>query len=253
MSAIPEVEVASGCSWIVPVSIERVTSFESKSDVGQHQAERLLNDESLPWYQDLCVLVADSDYSHRRFLYPFSTQDKRVVVTRCRSNRVLYRLPQVPSEKRRGHPRWYGERFALKDDNTWGPPDQQATFETTTAKGKLRNVTLTIWHDLLMKGSKAQPMHHHPFDLAQIHVTDPTGSRLFKPQWLIIFGQSRKQLPSQEAYQSYAERFNLEHGIRFGKQRLLMSQLQTPVVNSGRKLGPILMVSLCTVCGWHGC
>lgn len=230
MSAIPEAQVASGRSWIVPVSVERVTSFESKSDVGQHQAQRLFTDESLPWYQDLCVLVADSDYSHRRFLYPFSTQENRVVVTRCRSNRVFYRLPEVPSKKRRGHPHWYGERFALKDDNTWGPPDQQDTFEITTAKGKLRSVTLTIWHDLLMKGSKAHPMHRHPFDLAQIQVTDLTGNRLFKPQWLIVFGPSRRQLPSQGAYQSYAERFNLEHGIRFCKQRLLMNQLQTPEV-----------------------
>jgi hypothetical protein len=230
LSAIPEAVVAGGRSWIVPVSVERVTSFDSKASVGEHQVDRLLNDESLPWYQDLCVLVADSDYSHRRFLYPFSTQDNRVSVTRCRANRVFYRLPMGPPEKRRGHPRWYGDRFDLKDEVTWGPPDQQHTFEVTTAKGKLRCVTLHRWHNLLMKGAKTQPMHCHPFDLVQVQVSDPTGNRVFKPQWLILFGQARRQLSSQEAYQSYTERFNLEHGIRFGKQRLLMAQLQTPEV-----------------------
>jgi hypothetical protein len=79
-----------------------------------------------------------------------------------------------------------------------------------------------------MKGTKAQPMHRHPFDLVQVQVSDPTDNRIFKPQWLIVFGQSRRQLTAQDAYQSYTERFKLEHGIRFGKQRLLMSQLQTP-------------------------
>ena len=62
----PEVEVAGGCSWSIPVSVERVTSFESKTGVGSAQVERLLEDESLPWHQDLCVLVADSDYSPKR-------------------------------------------------------------------------------------------------------------------------------------------------------------------------------------------
>jgi hypothetical protein len=230
MSAIPEAEIAGGRSWIVPVSVERVTSFDSKTGVGQSQAERLFNDDALPWHRDLCVLVADSDYSHRAFLYPFSTQDNRVIVSRSRSNRVFYHLPALPTEKRRGHPRWYGERFNLKDDNTWGPPDQQHRFEITTAQGKLRTVTLRCWHHLLMKGTKAQPMHRHPFDLVQVQVSDPTGNRIFKPQWLIVFGQSRRQLTAQDAYQSYTERFKLEHGIRFGKQRLLMSQMHTPEV-----------------------
>lgn len=230
MSAIPEAEVAEGRSWLVPVSVERVTSFESKTGVGQHQVERLLNDKTLPWYQDRCVLVVDSDYSHRRFLYPFSTQENRVIVTRARANRVFYRLPQASPDKRRGHPRWYGARFDLKDDTTWGTPDQTTTFATTTTNGHGRTVTLTGWQNLLMRGSKAHPMHAHPFDLLQVQITDSTGQRVFKPQWLLVFGQSRRQLSAQQAYQSYRERFTLEHGIRFGKQHLMMTQLQTPQV-----------------------
>jgi hypothetical protein len=230
MAAIPEVEVAGGRSWIVPLSVERVTSFESKAQLGQRQVERLWNDDTLPWYGDLCVAVLDSDYSHRRFLYPFRSQAQRVIVTRCRANRVFYRLPQQSAAKKRGHPRWYGERFVLKDQTSWGAPDQQDCFTITTAQGHPRIVTLRIWHQLLMKGSKAEPMHRHPFDLVQVQVSDPSGERLFKPQWLIVFGQSRQQLSGREVYQSYRERFNLEHGIRFGKQRLLMTQLQTPEV-----------------------
>lgn len=230
MCAIPEAEVAGGRSWIIPMSVERVTSFESKTEVGQDQVDRLFDDETLPWYGDCCVLVVDSDYSHRRFLYPFSTQENRVIVTRARANRVFYRLPEDTSTKRRGHPRWYGPRFDLKDDTTWGAPDQTTTVETTTAKGHRRTVTLTRWNTLLMRGSKAQPMHAHPFDLLHVQITDPTGRQLFKPQWLLVFGQSRRQLSLQEAYQAYTERFSLEHGIRFGKQHLMMAQFQTPQV-----------------------
>ena len=75
-------------------------------------------------------------------------------------------------------------------------------------------------------------MHRHPFHLVQVQMRDPSGKRLFKPQWLIIFGQSRRQLSSSEAYLAYRQRFNLEHGIRFSKQHLMMTQLQTPEVST---------------------
>ncbi|WP_156820031.1 hypothetical protein [Synechococcus sp. PCC 7336] len=64
----------------------------------------------------------------------------------------------------------------------------------------------------------------------QVQLSDPTGKRLFKPQWLIVFGPARRQLSPQDSYLSYGERFKLEHGIRFSKQHLLMNQLQTPDV-----------------------
>ena len=175
-------------------------------------------------------MVADSDYSHRRFLYPFATIANRAFISRCRCNRVFYRLPEPSSETRRGHPRWYGERFALKDETTWHPPEQQETFTLTTAKGKTRTVTLRLWHNLLMRGSRAQPMHRHPFDLLQVQLSDSSGKRIFKPQWLIVFGQARRQLSLQDSHRSYGERFKLEHAIRFSKQHLLMNQFQTPDV-----------------------
>ena len=86
-----------------------------------------------------------------------------------------------------------------------------------------------------MKGSKPQPMHRHPFDLVQVQVTDTDGNRIFKPQWLIVFGQSRAQLSPSEAYLAYRQRFNLEHGIRFSKQHLMMTQLQTPDVTTSER------------------
>jgi len=235
MAAIPEAEVAGGKSWIVPASVERVTSFESQGSVGQTKVKRLLADESLPWHQELCVLVADSAYSHRGFLYPLGEMSNRVIVTRCRSNRVFYRLPKTPEPKRRGHPRWYGERFELQDETPWDDPDERESFSITTAQSRTRTVILRRWHNLLMKGSKAQPMHHYPFDLLPVQLADSTGQRIFKPQWLIVLGLSRRQLSSVDVYESYRQRFHLEQGIRFGKQHLLLNRLQTPQVNTSER------------------
>jgi hypothetical protein len=46
--------------------------------------------------------------------------------------------------------------------------------------------------------------------------------------WLIAIGQHRHQLSCLDIYQAYRQRFDLEHLLRFGKQRLLMGTFQTP-------------------------
>ena len=48
--------------------------------------------------------------------------------------------------------------------------------------------------------------------------------------WLVVIGKERKQISPLIAYQSYRQRFDMEHFLRFGKQRLLMTQFQTPEV-----------------------
>ena len=53
--------------------------------------------------------------------------------------------------------------------------------------------------------------------------------RLYKhPLWLAVCGQRRDELGLIEAYQSYVDRYDIEHFFRFGKQKLLMSTYQTP-------------------------
>lgn len=83
---------------------------------------------------------------------------------------------------------------------------------------------------MLMRGTKAHPMHRQPFTLLQIQVTDTDGKLVFHPMWLIVTGQRRGELTPLDSYQAYQQRFDLEHFLRFGKQRLLMSAFQTPNV-----------------------
>ena len=48
--------------------------------------------------------------------------------------------------------------------------------------------------------------------------------------WLIIIGQRRSELTTSEGYQAYRQRYDIEHLLRFGKQRLLLNASATPEV-----------------------
>jgi hypothetical protein len=71
-------------------------------------------------------------------------------------------------------------------------------------------------------------MYRHPFTLIRVHVTDDAGNSVWKPMWLIVIGEQRGEISPTVAYQSYKQRFDIEHMLRFSKQRLLMTEFQTP-------------------------
>lgn len=111
---------ASSPPWVVPLSLRRVSSKETKRSVGAEQVKALLNDEALPFHQELCVQVADSDYSVVYYLGEMGKYDNLVTIARVRSNRVFYRQPlSSATPHKQGHPTWYGKRFDLKDKTTW--------------------------------------------------------------------------------------------------------------------------------------
>lgn len=163
----------------------------------------------------------------------------RVVIARCRSNRVFYQSPPVEElNKKRGCPKKYGERFDLGDAETWHSPDETNLVQQTTRKGRVLNVTIQAWHQMLMRGTKHQRMYRHPFTLIRISVTGDTNQTVWKPMWLIVVGEKREEISPTLAYSCYRQRFDIVrlwrsrrvHMLRFGKQRLLMTQFQTPDV-----------------------
>ena len=80
-----------------------------------------------------------------------------------------------------------------------------------------------------MRGKQNIPMHKHAFTLVKIRWYDPDGKALFaKPLWLIVMGDRRAELSLLDIYQSYLQRYDLEHFFRFGKQKLLLDKFQTP-------------------------
>lgn len=228
VACLPEVEPGVSRSWVIPLSVQRVASTDDKELTGAQQLQALLGAPAFPWHEALKVVVADSSYSKPRSLCAFHTCPDTVTITRLRSNRVLY-LPPEPVEKPpRGHPRWYGARFALADTRTWPTPDESVTRTETGARGETYRVEIQAWRDIRMRGQRGCPMHLHPFTLLRVVVYNAQGQPVFrKPLWLAVCGARRAELPPVAAYQAYRQRPRLEHYFRFGKQHLQMGSFQT--------------------------
>ena len=228
----PEKVQANDPPWVVPTMVHRVSSEEKATIIGAEQIKALMEDETLPLHEKLCVHVADSAYSTVSFLGPVVQIENLVDVLRARSNRVFYHQPPPVEEKRaKGHPRWYGERFTLNDSSTWSEPDAVEETTLTTRKGRTYSVRLQGWYDMLMRGKRNAPMHKHPFTLIRVQVLDEQGNLVFKHTlWLIAIGKRRSELSLVKAWQAYNQRYDEEHFFRFGKQRLLMASYQTPDV-----------------------
>ncbi|MGB5631291.1 MAG: transposase [Waterburya sp.] len=230
LTSLPEREETGDVPWAIPLTVERVKSDQTGKQVGSQQLKQILTNENLPWSNHLSVVVVDSDYSAKTFLAEQEQHNNLVVVTRVRSNRVFYQSPEPTSKSSKGHPRWYGAKFDLKDEATWHSPNEVVQTDFTTSRGRLLNVRIQSWSDMLMRGSHDSPMHRHPFTLMQIQVTTNEGIRIWKPMWLIMMGQRRSELTITEGYQAYRQRYNIEHLLRFGKQRLLLNASGTPEV-----------------------
>lgn len=231
VAALPEKNETSNAPWTVPISGERIPSYSKAIDIGNQQLKYIFKEADFE-KNKLSVLVADSGYSQREFIGEQVKQDNLVVVTRVRSNRVFYRkfIPDPDCPKKSGHPRWYGEIFDLKDATTWHLED--AVFQSLfiTKKGKKFNLTICAWQDMLMKGTSNYKMNCHPFTLLKITISDEQENSIWKPMWLIIIGSRRHELSLEESYQTYRQRYDIEHLFRFGKQKLLMTSYLTPEV-----------------------
>lgn len=232
-----EAEAGLTSSWVLPLLTERVPTDGDKEMAGAAQVEMLMNDERLPFKEDLTVLAQDSSYSKPACLYAEYQHDNLVTVTRVRANRVFNRKYEASENEEAssgGHPTWYGERFALGDLSTWHEPDDTHTFMETSSRGKEYKVEVMAWHNMLMRG-KSQPekipMHELPFTLVRIVRYDKEGKPAFKnPLWLIVMGKRHRELSLLDIFDAYAARFDIEHFFRFGKQRLLLVSFQTPEV-----------------------
>lgn len=216
-------------NWIVPLVVKRIETQETDITVGLKQLAMLMTDDKLPWSGDLCVHVADTKYGTPEYLNGADKYDDLVNIIRLRSNRTLY-LPPTPMEgdPQVGHPTWYGDPFKLGDPATWSDPAQTVEMAYTSRRGRSYTIKVEAWDDMLMRGTQTNPMHDHPFRLVHITWLDEQGQPVFKrPMWLAVFGKRRHDLSLPQTQQAYAQRFDLEHFNRFGKQRLLLTAFQT--------------------------
>ncbi len=235
--------------WTIPLDMSRVPTESNGTQVGIAQLNTVLSHPNLPWSDSLCVSVVDSAYGNKKFLAPLHEHSNLVTVVRARSNRVFYQSPvdcQAPPTK--GHPLWYGARFALADEQTWHEPNEISHTNYQTRRGRTINVTITVWRDMLMRGGEGLATHQCPFTLLRVVSVDEAGRNLFRPMWLIVMGARREEISSVQAYQSYRQRFDLEHTFRFKKQNLLLNGFETPVLDHEEQW--IALVNLAYVQLW---
>ncbi|MCP4623908.1 MAG: transposase, partial [bacterium] len=140
LAVLPEKSSSAEPPWVIPLLINRVRSSETKREAGLNQITRLLADESLPFHDELCVNVLDSDYSAVTYLGGVAGQPNLVTIARLAGNRTLYRSPAPPPPgipRSKGHPTWFGASMSLKDPTTWDAPDEVAQTTFTTRKGQV--------------------------------------------------------------------------------------------------------------------
>ena len=87
-------------------------------------------------------------------------------------------------------------------------------------------------------------------ELIQILVTDESGKQVWRrPMWLSVFGQLRHQLSAENSWQAYRQRYDLEHFLRFGFPKLLMTAFQTPEVDHEENWVQLTLKRLCSTVG----
>lgn len=236
-----EAEAGVTSSWVLPLLSGRVPTDKDKEMVGAQQVDRLLADPQLPFGRQLTVEVGDTSYSKPAYLHAHRKHSNLVSVGRVRGNRTFYHryVAADEEETERGHPTWYGAKFSLSDSESWKAADETLSFGETSHKGKVYRVEMHAWHDMLMTGTyKPQRlcMNEYPFTLVRVVRYDAQGHCVCKrPLWLLVMGTRRHELNLRHIFQVYACRFNLEHFFRFGKQKLLLADFQTPEVEREEK------------------
>jgi hypothetical protein len=213
--------------WLVPLDVQRVTSNEKGQEVGMKQILDCIDSLSLT---ELVVTVGDSLYGTEKCRKTLLKKDNWTHVFRLNSTRNVYLKNNKNNTN--GRKKVYGCKMKLNDPSTHTEPNEQTTINITTHKGKECVVTISLWNDLIVRGSKDFKSYKHAFNVIRINVTDKKTSKdIFKrPLWLGIAGKRRNEISLADAYNYYTARYNIEKMFRFGKRNLLLNSFQTPEV-----------------------
>jgi len=197
-------------SWAPSLSVRRVPSEQTDVEIGVEQVKLLCGQRSEEMKQDLHLIVADAKYGNHRFLGPLKEEPCGVLV-RMRRDRVLYGEPGVYSGK--GRPRVHGDRFAFKESETWGEPDESVELEDE----RWGTVRLRRWDHLHARQDAGATFS---VILVQTHLEREKPSR---PFWLAYQpppGQEAGDQPLATLWCTYQYRWPVEPSIRFRKQYL---------------------------------
>ena len=227
---LPEKAEAGSSPWVIPLSVHRVSSKENGIDVAAEQLALIMNNPAIDFACKLTVHLSDGFYSIAQYLKQAKEYLNLVFIARMRSNRSLYFQPPALELQGSGHPRWYGDKLKLKNSG-YHKPNETVITKYTSSRGRTFSVSIKAFHNLLMKGKKDSPMHDCPLTLLRIEALKPNGKPIYRrPLYLIVAGHRRGELSLLEIWLAYAQRYDIEHYFRFGKQQLLLTCYQTPLL-----------------------
>jgi hypothetical protein len=203
----------SGGSWALPIRHERITSWESPIRKAGWQIKQVVKH-----LEHRALVLLDREYGNAQWVLETAALDNIECVMRIRSNTCLWTAP--PPYSGRGCPRKHGQKFQLKNPETWITPARVLEL-TESICGKVR---VTMW-----TGLHFYPAPKHPVNLILVERLDATrNGRLMPPLWLVWTGKHTLSL--EEIWHQYLRRFGIEHWYRFAKQRLhwTMPSFATP-------------------------
>lgn len=223
----PQGERTKNGRWLIPISMKRVGLNEKGNEAGVQQVVELINELGIE--DELCINTGDSLYGSEGCRKSAVTKKNLVQMFRLSNKRKLYQAPEYLKIQGPGRRKLFGDKVILSKPETHPTPDAVKTITMTTKKGKLCQVELTLFKNLLLRGSKDFASQEHPLNVLKAVVTDSDGILLFKrPLWVALIGERRDEVSLEMAYNTYLNRYDIEHFFRFGKQKLLLDSYQTP-------------------------
>jgi hypothetical protein len=191
------------------VDVRRVASTQTAQEVGAEQIQALAQARE-DFREALDIIAADGKYGNAGFL-------RRVKGLRCgilarlRCDRVLYG-PSPPPTGKKGRPRVHGARFAFKEPETWGTPDEVMELEDSYW-GRVRLERWSGLHE--KKGTDV------PYDVirASVHLERETPPSALWLAWLAPESMPT-EVTVETIWRAYSCRWPVEPAIQFRKETL---------------------------------
>ena len=227
LAMAPQGERSKNGRWLIPLSMQRVGLDEKGNETGVQQVLELIDELGLE--DELCINTGDSLYGSEACRKKAVAKQNLVQMFRLSNKRKLYRAPEYLKVQGPGRRKLFGDKVMLSDPQTHPSPNAVQTIKMSTKKGKICEVELTLFKNLLLRGSKDFASQEHPLNVVKAVVKDNDGALVFKrPLWIGIIGARKDEVSSEMAYNTYLNRYDIEHFFRFGKQKLLLDAYQTP-------------------------
>ncbi|HMQ49328.1 MAG TPA: transposase [Saprospiraceae bacterium] len=234
--------------WVPPLALERLGVKDDAKAVAVRQIASQLDDETLPFGQELCLLRADSAYGKAIFLSPMYDMESMVSIVRLRHGIKVW--TKADAGLTGGAKRVYGDKFYLTQTTRWKtykkkgqpyevfqqslsdlPNNEQVRLASVMGNNRSVLIDIQRWNDLLIRTKDGASMKKKPMDIVRVEVLDAqTLKRVFdRPMFIAVSGQRRAQVSSREAHEQYRERYDVESYYGFAKNAMCMDKLQTPV------------------------